>query len=386
MGKNPLLPYVFPFFPAEISVLAGLSPYVFPLRTVGAGCFAGKEMPMGDTSIKKERANLVKYSNRLNLNPLGSLSSNEQDVFINIMAIFHGQNARRVEIRLADLKDMAGMSGEKYSYFLQKLTGINEHLISNLVYTIETEKGLYTAPLFQSFLVTKDGRLIAELNELMASALFDIEGSFTRYKRLTFMKFRSKYTKSLFRLFAKNHKGHFQIGLTEFKEAMALPPKYSQSNLRKVIHASVAELEEKYYGKGTVTVTDHYGRTRGQPLESLEFTYPLMGREPDMRCDICPDGDGFPVKMVAREVAQEEQYLRADGLPGLRRVTALRTEALRCPLCGAPVGEFLAEDGRRYEICKNNRLQRQFGGSGACTYFRWIPESEIVPPFPDEKK
>lgn len=335
--------------------------------------------------VQGKKVSIVKYSNDLDLNALGQLSSNEQDIFINILATFCSERKTKLEIDLGELKSLSGLSGQNNNYFIDKLTTINENLIKKLTYTmLLPDNERYSAPVFQDFLISpKKGTLVTNINPRMGMALlFGIEGSFTKYQRLTFMKFRSKYAKSLFRLLARNHKGHFVISLDEFKYAMALPESYSATNLRKLVKKAVKELEDKYYGPDAIKVTYTHSVTRGNPVNGIEFAYPPEGKFGQVLCTVQPDEDGFPVKMVSEKKSRTEQYIRDDGLPGLREVNVIKSVPKKCPKCGAPVGEFVAESGEhageRYEICKNNHQQIQYGGNGKCDYFCWVPDVEII--------
>lgn len=316
---------------------------------------------------------VVKYPNELNLNQLGFLSPVSQDIFINILAEFTSTQSRKIIISLKDLKSQSRLANETNTFFRRKLVEVNEELIRKLVFSMpltpvsnpDWEEKYYTAPLFMNFTVDGDS-LHTEIDPILAEPLYKIKGAFTKFSTDKFISARGKYTKALFRLFAKNHKGHCNVPIDELKDWLCVAQSYSTTNLKKVLQKAVSELEEKGIMK-SATFEFIYGHGQGRPLKSVYFEYALNDKK---IAELGGQTTILDYDFSTTEKTIEQVDLSDPLRPRMSKVTVV--EPYKCPYCDSEVIERVATGhgenlGRRYRKCiKNDKSNQQ------CKYFEWI--------------
>lgn len=275
--------------------------------------------------VKKigKNARIVKYSNELNLNRLSKLGPKEQDVFMSILRVFSNTNALSITIPIDKLRIENDMTGQDHKKLIEQVFRINDSLLSKLVFTIpspdeESGNEFYSNTLFSGGIRVnaKEKTITVGLDPHFQNVLREIQGSFTQLNFLEFKKFRSKYTKALYRLFRKNFKGSFHITIKDFREAMGLNPDYPARLLPGIIRRAVNELQAYLYDK--ISWKTEVSPSRGHATIGFFFEFTLskekaaelagQGKlfniEPDMIIETAPES-GMVLPQPVQQTAQQ---------------------------------------------------------------------------------
>jgi plasmid replication initiation protein len=322
--------------------------------------------------MKEKR--ITRYPNDLNLNDLGFLRSVSQDVFINILTEFTSTKSTKIEISLEKLKASSRLSRKSDEKFLEHLQDVNRDLMKELVFSVKySDGGFYTSNLFTYFFITPDGNLQTEINEKFAEALYEYKTAFTKFPTEEFIDVRGKYTKSLYRLFRKNHKGKCNMPIDELKNWLCLSRAYATNNLRKVLQKAIDELKEKEI-VNAACFEFIYSEGRGRPLKVCIFEYTFNDKKIlEMQGQTTLDYEPVieeKVKMTTNIVNDPS------GLPHIETTKTTIQEEKKCPKCGSKVIKRRVSDerkesfGKPYEKCEKNDPPC----NQECDYFKWLDE------------
>lgn len=227
------------------------------------------------------QADLVRYANRLETADISVLPENVQNMIILFLSRWTATRELEVRIPLAEFRQRMHLTKQRNDY------------IKNLC------KSTYGASAVElnypdgSFTVTSLIDKIGFKNDYKAPYVYAIakpefmpifdqlENRYTQYMAKTFIAIKGVYAKNLFRIFAKNYKGHCNLSKDDFVHAMGIPASYGTSKIINVIDKAIKELAKKQI-YNEIIYTKIIGPGKGSPVIGFDFSYTKGDNLPDI--------------------------------------------------------------------------------------------------------
>lgn len=323
----------------------------------------------------EDKKDIVKYRNEFNLTNLNALDKIEMDILFTICSKITKNKSMAAEISFEELKEKAFLTEKRYVWesAIKKFTSLADKILS-IKFVIDKQQSFEMMTLFNRFTANKkEEKMTVSLNPCFAHYLFDIPEKigFSRFELEQFIFLKSKYSKTLFRLFLENYTGKWVIDFQKFKEILDFPTSYSNGRILEYIKNILPELENTGYFSDIEM--DYTTRSRqGRPIKDVVFTYKI-NKEKALEAQGQTTLDYEPVT-EKKTIIEDEIIQHDDGLPHIQSTEKVIETDKKCPYCGSQViSRTVTGDtpnkGRRYEKCEKNDLKL---GDEKCCYFQWL--------------
>lgn len=254
---------------------------------------------------------IVKYKNELNIQPI-KLNALEQDLFMAILSRVREHGSDPITFDFQTLRSLIQDKGNSSQRFL----GVMKHAYNAIYDTkcvLETTHKYKVFHIFDTWEINKDEETITiAVDPDFVPYLNDFtSGHWTRFELQEFVKLKSKYAKTLFRLLKQwRMKGNCIIMIEDLKELLGIPKSYGISDIdRRVLNPSSAEIKDFFCNLNIDKIYEHH--RRGRPsVSGYQFTWTPEKRKlqtkniqkhnvSEMTCPKC--GETSVVEMTARD-------------------------------------------------------------------------------------
>lgn len=213
-------------------------------------------------------SDIIKYHNDVNKLRLGKFTDRETDIFFSIM--FKSMDTiGNVIIEFNELKELIeGHRSEQR--LIDNVRKLNLKL-KTLVNEVRDIEGNYTAfNLFGDITTKPKDRVIEiKIDDRFRNLINNLIGNFTKFDLKDLISLNSTYSKTLFRLLKQwESKKEREFPMDEFRELLAIPPKYRISEIDKfVLTPIMTELPRYFFNLKLEKIKT------GRRVTSLKFTW-----------------------------------------------------------------------------------------------------------------
>ena len=213
-------------------------------------------------------SDIIKYHNDVNKLRLGKFTDRETDIFFSIM--FKSMDTiGNVIIEFNELKELIeGHRSEQR--LIDNVRKLNLKL-KTLVNEVRDIDGNYTAfNLFGDITTKPKDRVIEiKIDDRFRNLINNLIGNFTKFDLKDLISLNSTYSKTLFRLLKQwESKKERECPMDEFRELLAIPPKYRISEIDKfVLTPIMTELPQYFFNLKLEKIKT------GRRVTSLKFTW-----------------------------------------------------------------------------------------------------------------
>ena len=213
-------------------------------------------------------SDIIKYHNDVNKLRLGKFTDRETDIFFSIM--FKSMDTiGNVIIEFNELKELIeGHRSEQR--LIDNVRKLNLKL-KTLVNEVRDIDGNYTAfNLFGDITTKPKDRVIEiKIDDRFRNLINNLIGNFTKFDLKDLISLNSTYSKTLFRLLKQwESKKEREFPMDEFRELLAIPPKYRISEIDKfVLTPIMTELPQYFFNLKLEKIKT------GRRVTSLKFTW-----------------------------------------------------------------------------------------------------------------
>lgn len=213
-------------------------------------------------------SDIIKYHNDVNNLRLGKFTDKETDIFFSIM--FKSMNTiGNVVINFSELKNLIeGHRSEQR--LINNVRRLNLKL-KTLVDEVRDKDGNYIAFSLFGDITTKPKERIIEIkiDDRFRNLINNLMGKFTEFDLKDLISLKSVYSKILFRLLKQwETKKEREIQINEFRELLAIPPKYRLSEIDKFVLAPIMLELPRYFPNLKLEKIK-----TGKRVTSLKFTW-----------------------------------------------------------------------------------------------------------------
>lgn len=212
---------------------------------------------------------IVKYHNDMNKVNLGAFSTKELDLFFSICFKLKEQGTNEIKISFDDIKFLIGevKNPKRVKLYVDNL---NKKL-AQLNYQFEISPNVFERfVLFTNFTSNyNDNTLTIKVNEKFGYLLNNLIGNFTKFELEQFVNLKSSYSKNMFKLLKQwESKKEREFKIDEFRELLAIPPKYRMSIIDiKVLTPIMEELPQYFFNLKLEKIKT------GRNITSLKFSW-----------------------------------------------------------------------------------------------------------------
>lgn len=180
---------------------------------------------------------LVKYHNNINKLSFNNFTEKELNVFFSIVYKIQNQGSNILEIPFVELRNLS--NGDIHlPRFLNSVKNVSDK-ISNLNFRYENDEEIVKFYFFNKFRIRKKEKvLILSINEDFQFLVNNLlkKGNFTILELENFVKLKSIYSKTLFRILKQWDSIHYKkFELQEFRELLDVPASYSTARFNQRI-------------------------------------------------------------------------------------------------------------------------------------------------------
>lgn len=180
---------------------------------------------------------LVKYHNNINKLSFSNFTEKELNVFFSIVYKIQNQGSNILEIPFTELRNLA--NGDVHlPRFLNSVKNVSDK-ISNLNFRYENDEEIVKFYFFNKFRIRKKEKvLILSINEDFQFLVNNLlkKGNFTILELENFVKLKSVYSKTLFRILKQWDSIHYKkFELQELRELLDVPASYSTARFNQRI-------------------------------------------------------------------------------------------------------------------------------------------------------
>lgn len=213
-------------------------------------------------------SDIIKYHNDVNKLRLGKFTDRETDIFFSIM--FKSMDTiGNVIIEFNELKELIeGHRSEQR--LIDNVRKLNLKL-KTLVNEVRDIEGNYTAfNLFGDITTKPKDRVIEiKIDDRFRNLINNLIGNFTKFDLKDLISLNSTYSKTLFRLLKQwESKKEREFPMDEFRELLAIPPKYRISEIDKFVLTPIMTELPRYFFKLKLEKIK-----TGRRVTSLKFTW-----------------------------------------------------------------------------------------------------------------
>lgn len=180
---------------------------------------------------------LVKYHNNINKLSFNNFTEKELNVFFSIVYKIQNQGSNILEIPFVELRNLS--NGDIHlPRFLNSVKNVSDK-ISNLNFRYENDEEIVKFYFFNKFRIRKKEKvLILSINEDFQFLVNNLlkKGNFTILELENFVKLKSVYSKTLFRILKQWDSIHYKkFELQELRELLDVPTSYSTARFNQRI-------------------------------------------------------------------------------------------------------------------------------------------------------
>lgn len=180
---------------------------------------------------------LVKYHNNINKLSFSNFTEKELNVFFSIVYKIQNQGSNILEIPFVELRNLS--NGDIHlPRFLNSVKNVSDK-ISNLNFRYENDEEIVKFYFFNKFRIRKKEKvLILSINEDFQFLVNNLlkKGNFTILELENFVKLKSVYSKTLFRILKQWDSIHYKkFELQELRELLDVPASYSTARFNQRI-------------------------------------------------------------------------------------------------------------------------------------------------------
>lgn len=180
---------------------------------------------------------LVKYHNNINKLSFNNFTEKELNVFFSIVYKIQNQGSNILEIPFVELRNLS--NGDIHlPRFLNSVKNVSDK-ISNLNFRYENDEEIVKFYFFNKFKIRKKEKvLILSINEDFQFLVNNLlkKGNFTILELENFVKLKSVYSKTLFRILKQWDSIHYKkFELQELRELLDVPASYSTARFNQRI-------------------------------------------------------------------------------------------------------------------------------------------------------
>ena len=180
---------------------------------------------------------LVKYHNNINKLSFNNFTEKELNVFFSIVYKIQNQGSNILEIPFVELRNLS--NGDIHlPRFLNSVKNVSDK-ISNLNFRYENDEEIVKFYFFNKFRIRKKEKvLILSINEDFQFLVNNLlkKGNFTILELENFVKLKSIYSKTLFRILKQWDSIHYKkFELQELRELLDVPASYSTARFNQRI-------------------------------------------------------------------------------------------------------------------------------------------------------
>ena len=180
---------------------------------------------------------LVKYHNNINKLSFNNFTEKELNVFFSIVYKIQNQGSNILEIPFVELRNLS--NGDIHlPRFLNSVKNVSDK-ISNLNFRYENDEEIVKFYFFNKFRIRKKEKvLILSINEDFQFLVNNLlkKGNFTILELENFVKLKSVYSKTLFRILKQWDSIHYKkFELQELRELLDVPVSYSTARFNQRI-------------------------------------------------------------------------------------------------------------------------------------------------------
>lgn len=212
---------------------------------------------------------VVKYHNDMNKVNLGVFSTKELDLFFSICFKLKEQGTNEIKISFDDIKFLIGEVKNPKRVKLH-VDNLNKKL-AQLNYQFEISPNIFERfVLFTNFTSNyNDNSLTIKVNDKFGYLLNNLIGNFTKFELEQFVNLKSSYSKNMFKLLKQwESKKERTFKIDEFRELLAIPPKYRMSIIDiKVLTPIMEELPQYFFNLKLEKIKT------GRSITSLKFSW-----------------------------------------------------------------------------------------------------------------
>ncbi|MGL5521576.1 MAG: replication initiation protein [Cetobacterium sp.] len=212
---------------------------------------------------------VVKYHNDMNKVNLGVFSTKELDLFFSICFKLKEQGTNEIKISFDDIKFLIGEVKNPKRVKLH-VDNLNKKL-AQLNYQFEINPNIFERfVLFTNFTSNyNDNSLTIKVNDKFGYLLNNLIGNFTKFELEQFVNLKSSYSKNMFKLLKQwESKKEREFKIDEFRELLAIPPKYRMSIIDiKVLTPIMEELPQYFFNLKLEKIKT------GRSITSLKFSW-----------------------------------------------------------------------------------------------------------------
>lgn len=228
---------------------------------------------------------LVKYHNNLNSVVFGKFTANEMNLFFSIISQVRDKGDDAIKFTWNELRDLSRYKPTHIDRFVNDLDKTYKKMLElNYGQTfVEKNRISYNRfVLFTSFNITCEaddegdidistGLVTLKINPELRHILNDLE-QWTQYSLEDFVKLKSTYSKTVFRLLKQfRTTGYLKLSIEEFKEQLNIPKSYRMTHInKKVIDVVEKELRPHF---PNLKINKIKARKRGAPVTAIEFIF-----------------------------------------------------------------------------------------------------------------
>lgn len=184
--------------------------------------------------MSKNTNNVVIYNNDMNLVPLRSFTSSEQDLLYSICIKMRDKGQSILKLSFDEIKKLCNYNRKDVTIddFAKELNSVyNKLLVITCAYTEGRKyKGFV---LFTRYEIDPDTQIAEiKLNEDFSYLLNDLTGNFTKFEMLEFSSLSSSYSKTAYRLLKQYRKtGYLILTIDNFREKFCIPKSYRMCDI-----------------------------------------------------------------------------------------------------------------------------------------------------------
>lgn len=227
-----------------------------------------------------DKKTIVAYHNDLNRVVLRQWTAEEMNVFIAIITKLRDLGTEKVYIDTDEIKELINYTKERRKRYEDTVRTTIKKL-AQITYIEEDNRTIDVMPLFKRLRADLDNlKIEAQVSENFSYILNKLNANLTSYELEEFVKLRSTYSKTLYRLLKQN-KNWTQYGkydyafrefsLEEFRLLLDIPESYNISSIKRQIINQVQKELHPFFEEFKIKIIK--SNQRGTPVIGYKFTW-----------------------------------------------------------------------------------------------------------------
>lgn len=260
---------------------------------------------------------VVIYNNDMNLVPLRSFTSSEQDLLYSICIKMRDEGQSILKLSFDEIKKLCNYNRKDVTIddFAKELNSVYSKLLA--ITCAYTEGRKYKGfVLFTRYEIDPDTQIAEiKLNEDFSYLLNDLTGNFTKFEMLEFSLLSSSYSKTAYRLLKQYRKtGYLILTIGNFREKFCIPKSYKMCDIDKRALKPI-QRELKPYIKSLEI--NKLAKGKGRKITHIEFIFMSDSDFKDNGKKTFRDKDGFYYEKDFLDMTEDEiqkEYPKAPKL------------------------------------------------------------------------